>query len=47
MKKNSSFCIGGLRSSLSAKTLRKMGFENVSRIHGGFSSMKNSEFEID
>ena len=46
-KKMVLFCAGGLRSALAAKTLREMGFENVSHIHGGFGSMKNGGFEID
>ena len=30
------FCAGGLRSALAAKSLKDMGFENVSHIDGGF-----------
>tara|TARA_B100000470_G_scaffold3336_1_gene2412 strand:- start:522 stop:905 length:384 start_codon:yes stop_codon:yes gene_type:complete len=41
------FCAGGLRSALAAKTLKDMGFKNVSHIHGGFGLMKNTGFEID
>ena len=40
------FCAGGLRSALAAKTLKDMGFEKVSHIHGGFTSMKSSGFKI-
>ena len=41
------FCAGGLRSALAAKSLKDMGFENVSHIDGGFSLMKNSGFKIE
>ena len=41
------FCAGGMRSALAAKTLKDMGFENVSHIDGGFSLMKNSGFKIE
>ena len=41
------FCAGGLRSALAAKSLKDMGFENVSHIDGGFSLMKNSGFRIE
>ena len=41
------FCAGGLRSALAAKTLKDMGFRNVSHINGGFGLMKNTGFEID
>ena len=34
------FCAGGLRSVLAAKSLKEIGFENVSRIDGGIASMK-------
>ena len=40
------FCAGGLRSALAAKSLQEMGFEKVSHIDGGFSSMKQSNFKI-
>ena len=40
------FCAGGLRSALSAKSLKDMGFEKVSHIEGGFSSLKQSHFKI-
>ena len=40
------FCAGGLRSALAAKTLKEMGFKNVSHIDGGFSALKNSKFKI-
>ena len=41
------FCAGGLRSALAAKSLKEMGFENVSHIDGGFASMKANGFKID
>jgi len=40
------FCAGGLRSALAAKTLKDMGFKNVSHIEGGFGALKNSKFKI-
>ena len=40
------FCAAGGRSALAAKTLKDMGFENVSHIDGGFNLMKNSGFKI-
>ena len=40
------FCAAGARSALSAKSLKDMGFEKVSHIAGGFSSMKKSGFKI-
>ena len=40
------FCAGGLRSALAAKSLKEMGYEKVSHIEGGFSSMKNKGFKV-
>ena len=40
------FCAGGLRSALAAKTLKDMGFENVSHIDGGFGALRQSKFKI-
>ena len=40
------FCAGGLRSALAVKSLKEMGFENVSHIDGGFTSISLSDFEI-
>ena len=40
------FCAGGLRSALAAKSLKEMGFEKVSHIDGGFSSISLSDFKI-
>ena len=40
------FCAGGLRSALAAKSLKQMGFENVSHIDGGFTAISQSDFKI-
>ena len=40
------FCAAGGRSALAAKTLRDMGFKNVSHVDGGFLSMMNEGFKI-
>ena len=40
------FCAGGLRSALAAKSLKEMGFKNVSHVNGGFASMKSIGFKI-
>ena len=40
------FCAAGLRSALATKTLKDMGFKNVSHVDGGFSTIKESDFEI-
>ena len=40
------FCAGGLRSALAAKSLKEMGFEKVSHVDGGFSSISLSDFKI-
>ena len=40
------FCAGGLRSALAAKSLKEMGFENVSHIDGGFGSISLINFKI-
>jgi rhodanese-related sulfurtransferase len=40
------FCAGGLRSALAAKTLKEMGFNNVSHIDGGFAAISQSDFKI-
>ena len=40
------FCAGGLRSALAAKSLKEMGFENVSHIDGGFASISLGDFKI-
>ena len=40
------FCAGGLRSALAAKSLKDMGFENISHIDGGFGALKQTTFKI-
>ena len=40
------FCAGGLRSALAIKTLKEMGFKNVSHIDGGFAAISQSNFKI-
>jgi rhodanese-related sulfurtransferase len=40
------FCAGGLRSALAVKSLKDMGFENVSHIDGGFAAISQSDFKI-
>ena len=40
------FCAAGGRSALAAKTLKEMGFNNVSHVEGGFGAMVNSGFKI-
>ena len=40
------FCAGGLRSALAAKSLKEMGFENVSHIDAGFASISLSDFKV-
>ena len=40
------FCAAGGRSALAAKTLKEMGFSNVSHVEGGFGAMVNSGFKI-
>jgi len=40
------FCAAGGRSALAAKTLKEMGFKNVSHVDGGFGLMKQKGFKI-
>ena len=40
------FCAAGGRSALAAKTLKEMGYTNVSHIEGGFSALQNSKFKV-
>ncbi len=40
------FCAGGVRSALAVKSLKDMGYQKVSHIDGGFSSIANSNFKI-
>ena len=40
------FCAGGLRSALATRSLKEMGFKNVSHIDGGFAAISLSDFKI-
>jgi hypothetical protein len=40
------FCAGGVRSALAVKSLKDMGYQNVSHIDGGFGSIASSKFKI-
>ena len=40
------FCAGGVRSALAVKALKHMGYEKISHIDGGFSSISQSKFKI-
>jgi len=40
------FCAAGGRSALAVKTLKEMGFKNVSHVEGGFGNMSNSGFKV-
>jgi len=40
------FCAAGGRSALAAKTLKDMGFKNVSHIEGGFGAMTKKGFKV-
>ena len=40
------FCAAGGRSALAAKTLKEMGFDNISHVEGGFGLMKQKGFKI-
>ena len=40
------FCAGGLRSALAAKSLKDMGFEKISHVHGGFGALRQSKYKI-
>ena len=40
------FCAAGGRSALAAKTLKEMGFNNVSHVEGGFGNMSQSGFKV-
>ena len=40
------FCAGGVRSALAVKSLKDMGYENISHIDGGFASIRNSNLKI-
>ena len=40
------FCAAGGRSALAVKTLKEMGFKNVSHVEGGFGEMQYSGFKV-
>ena len=40
------FCAGGVRSALAVKSLKEMGYLNISHIDGGFASISGSRFKI-
>ena len=40
------FCAAGGRSALAAKSLKEMGFNNVSHVEGGFGLMVKKGFKI-
>ena len=40
------FCAAGGRSALAAKTLKEMGFNNVSHVEGGFGLMVQKGFKV-
>ena len=40
------FCAGGVRSALAVKSLKDMGYDKISHIDGGFTSIANSKFKI-
>ena len=40
------FCAGGVRSALAVKALKNMGYEKISHIEGGFSSISQGKFKI-
>ena len=40
------FCAAGGRAALAAKTLKEMGFKNVSHVEGGFGQMQFSGFKV-
>ena len=41
------FCAGGMRSALAAKSLKEMGFKNVSSLKGGITDWITAGFEIE
>ena len=45
-KKTVLFCAAGGRSALAAKSLKEMGFKNVSHVEGGFGLMVQKGFKI-
>ena len=41
------YCQGGFRSALAGENLKKMGYENVLSMKGGYSDWLNHNFPID
>ncbi|MFQ5950149.1 MAG: rhodanese-like domain-containing protein [Nitrospiria bacterium] len=41
------YCAGGGRSALAAQVLKKMGYENVASMEGGFEGWKRSGFPTE
>jgi rhodanese-related sulfurtransferase len=41
------YCGGGFRSALAADNLRKMGYENVISLDGGWTALKESGLELE
>ena len=39
------YCAGGVRSLIAARTLREMGYENVSSMSGGYTAWKNAGYK--
>ena len=46
IKKIGLFCALGMRSALSTKSLKDMGFKNIVNVEGGFDSLKNTGLEV-
>ncbi len=40
------FCALGMRSALATKSLKDMGFKNVSHVDGGFDALRKNGFEL-
>ncbi len=41
------YCASGNRSSLAARALKRMGFQNVAHVPGGFAALKNAGAKIE
>src|SRR5262245_10687776 len=39
------YCAGGVRSLIAARTLKEMGYENVSSMSGGYTAWKNAGYK--
>jgi len=40
------FCAQGMRSALATRSLKEMGFPNVSHVRGGFGALKEKGFKV-